>query len=329
MQKNLWKLLKNGIGMVSKCWYDFGEFIISYIFNCKTILCIEIDREGYIVNHNDYLNLLLHGERIGDKNLLNEFFIIESSIESKLRGLACNKVEMRLRNEESIKLNGYLFESEDGCLYMMEKNMESADKLFEQMDEINLELSNLTREINRKNRGLNQKNHIITEMMYQDPLTKLSNRRYLNEQFRILKNKYEIGEIRSMTLVIMDIDYFKQVNDSFGHDVGDEVLIRFSNLIRQYTRDEDLKVRFGGDEFIVVFLNVEERIIVKRLNLLREEFKVNILDGIAHKLTASFGVAEYLSGQEFDDFVKNADKALYEVKKNGRDGICFGEGIIK
>ena len=153
-----------------------------------------------------------------------------------------------------------------------------------------------------------------------DPLTGVGNRRYFNVS---LKN--EINDAHRykypLSLIMFDIDFFKQVNDTHGHDIGDEVLKEYTKLISKLLRSGDEFCRIGGEEFIVILphSNIENALkIADKLRCAVERHK-KILP-----ITMSFGVVEYEEGEEFDTLFKRADDALYRAKENGRNRVELG-----
>jgi two-component system cell cycle response regulator len=153
--------------------------------------------------------------------------------------------------------------------------------------------------------------------MNQDPLTKLSNRRHLFEKFEVISKKYNNDKIDNVIAVITDIDRFKEVNDTFGHDVGDEVLIIFADLITSFTRNEDVRVRFGGDEFFILFVDTPIEVVLNRVNELIEAFSL-VLPQLKHIFSASFGIVKMRKNDDLVNLIKMSDEALYQSKQNGK-----------
>jgi len=146
----------------------------------------------------------------------------------------------------------------------------------------------------------------------QDPLTGLWNRRrlylYIEEVIpRAIRRNIPFS------IVLLDIDHFKKINDTMGHDSGDKFLIQISRWISDLVRDEDLVVRYGGEEFMIVMPSADiqeaEKLTARILKHIREN----------SGQTVSAGIASYSSEMNFNDLVIQADEALYIAKKNGRD----------
>lgn len=153
-----------------------------------------------------------------------------------------------------------------------------------------------------------------------DSLTKIYNRDFFNKMANIKIDKYKYGR-DSFVLVMMDIDHFKNVNDTYGHLVGDEVLIDLSNLIKTHIRENDIFARYGGEEFVLLLdVNLEKsRYVVEHLRDVIEKKEFNKVS----KITCSFGITEYKKNDTINSMIKRADKALYEAKERGRNRVCL------
>ena len=123
------------------------------------------------------------------------------------------------------------------------------------------------------------------------------------------------------TLLMLDIDKFKNLNDTFGHDAGDDAIRRLSKVLREGTRGIDLAARIGGEEFTVLLVETRKDVgfeVAERLRMAIKSLEIPRAGG----MTASFGVAECPSdAQTAADILKAADVALYEAKRNGRDQV--------
>lgn len=163
------------------------------------------------------------------------------------------------------------------------------------------------------------------ELAIVDGLTGLNNRRYLDNHLKILFDRAAVRG-RPISICMTDIDRFKLVNDTYGHDVGDEVLREFAARIRSTVRGADLACRYGGEEFVVVMPDTPMELaasVAERLRAIVEDkpFYVRSIDREL-SITASLGIAT--SSGAFgapDEILKHADKALYEAKHAGRNRV--------
>lgn len=155
-----------------------------------------------------------------------------------------------------------------------------------------------------------------------DGLTQLANRTYFDEKLTemiLLHQRYK----EPFSLMMIDLDYFKNINDSHGHQAGDRILKGVAFKIKASLRESDFLARFGGDEFALILIKTSidpaATLAEKLCNNVRESRF--ILDGIDFKVTLSIGVAEVSADDTPETLLKRADEALYLVKERGRDGV--------
>ncbi|UTW00539.1 GGDEF domain-containing protein [Marinomonas rhizomae] len=159
----------------------------------------------------------------------------------------------------------------------------------------------------------------------QDPLTGLLNRRGLNLYFSQELDNAEVSNL-ALSLILIDIDYFKKVNDMYGHDIGDRCLIEIANTLSQAIRKTDIIARFGGEEFIIILPNTQEieaEVIAEKLRVLISEQKFS-------EFKLSLSITQGLTQRHSDNdnalkMIKRADKALYKGKEQGRNCIQRSE----
>ncbi len=169
----------------------------------------------------------------------------------------------------------------------------------------------------------------LHEQATTDPLTGLSNRaefdRGLNEAV-----ESSLNEGGTVSVVIADIDRFKQVNDVYGHQAGDEVLTVFAKLLRRFSREEDLVARYGGEEFVVLCPDCDNAAATRRAEMVRRELAQLSHHCLDHQtVTASFGVTEIQLGDDSETMLRRADRALYQAKDGGRNRVVqLGAGLL-
>jgi len=171
---------------------------------------------------------------------------------------------------------------------------------------------------------LNQKNKQLTKMATRDALTSIANRYLFEELFEkelAQSNRYD----RVLSLIIMDIDHFKSVNDTHGHNAGDSVLKELSTLIISKIRLGDTFARWGGEEFVLMLpsavLEEAEKVALK----LRSAIEAHAFDNVG-RITCSFGITQVASTDRLESAIAKSDRALYEAKENGRNQvICYRE----
>lgn len=172
----------------------------------------------------------------------------------------------------------------------------------------------------RKGLDASVRTSMLEQMAFKDMLTGIENRRAVHQLFEKLNS-----ESKTYSIIFFDIDYFKKVNDQYGHSVGDSVLIEISRIISCGLNKSDFFARWGGEEFIVI---TKKETIDKTLKL-AEKLKLLISQHqfkVVGKLTASFGISESQPGQLAELVLEQADQALYSAKASGRNKIMiFGE----
>jgi diguanylate cyclase (GGDEF)-like protein len=161
------------------------------------------------------------------------------------------------------------------------------------------------------------------QLAHYDPLTELSNRRdalrlLKQEQARIDRNK------EPLSIILCDVDYFKKVNDVYGHNAGDAVLKKLAQLFSDNIREQDHIARWGGEEFLFIL----PQTVAKNANIMAEKIQHNLqnynidYEGEKIKVTVSMGIQEFSDGQSIDEVINTADKYLYLAKDSGRNQIC-------
>ncbi len=168
---------------------------------------------------------------------------------------------------------------------------------------------------------LDTQQRLLEEMVSRDPLTRAGNRRSLKEDL--------VGAVRSMaergkpaTLILIDLDFFKQINDEHGHEIGDQTLVQFAEAVRRNIRDEDGFYRFGGEEFVVLLPDVSPET--------GREIAAKLHQAISGKLAGPAGLVRFSAGaaalqpnENWEQWLGRADKAMYAAKQAGRDRIHF------
>ncbi len=183
----------------------------------------------------------------------------------------------------------------------------------------NRKLARLNREVASANKKLRDKTRELEYISTRDSLTNLYNRRHIEEAFeterlRALRYKHDLA------LIILDIDYFKAINDTYGHQVGDGVLRTFANRLKTNIRATDILGRWGGEEFIIVCPEINRHNAVLMARGLCRKIGQTPFD-TAGTQTASFGVTALKTGDDIQAMVSRADHALYQAKSNGRNRV--------
>lgn len=164
---------------------------------------------------------------------------------------------------------------------------------------------------------------LVEKKIYEDPLTKVFNRRYFDERMFLYHNQGE--PVKEVTFIMVDLHDFKGVNDSFGHAVGDNVLLQTAEVLQSCIRENDSVVRMGGDEFLVILVNCDYKTAEQITKVARDKFMMKEEFGQKYLVTADFGIAYCPSfintPQCINQLLEEADKNMY-LDKNG---ICLWE----
>jgi len=233
-------------------------------------------------------------------------------------GASFNREAFCLDREKCLgfTLNG-LKTSEGLVITVTEARPESEyDELFNEISALNNELVNARRELARKNVELDRLASI-------DPLTGIPNRRvileFASEHF-LLAKRYNI----TFSLVMIDLDHFKRVNDTYGHQAGDVVLKKTGVLVERNLRDTDHVGRYGGEEILIVLPNTDASQAFQVAERIREDISREVFQaegGVSFTVTVSLGVSAYDGEDSLETLLGRADRALYRAKENGRNQV--------
>ena len=162
---------------------------------------------------------------------------------------------------------------------------------------------------------------ILEEKTVHDKLTGAYNREYFEKNYRDIIKEYHLKNYR-FALCLFDIDDFKKVNDTYGHDIGDYVLKELVSEISKFSRDDDILIRWGGEEFILIMKIKSENDLLKVLEHLRIRIEKHIFKKVG-KVTCSFGVTLYENYEDIESTIKRADLGLYESKAKGKNQVIM------
>ncbi|MEA1955639.1 MAG: diguanylate cyclase [Campylobacterota bacterium] len=174
-------------------------------------------------------------------------------------------------------------------------------------------------ELNEINNMLKSQNKEFEVLASTDPLTGLYNRHKFSELY-ISSYQAMTQRHNKMSIILLDIDFFKKVNDTYGHNVGDQVLIQISHTLLRTLRNIDIVCRWGGEEFIVLLPTAELEMAITIAEKIRKYIESLNID-IAGQVTASFGISEVKEGETMEDVINRADRALYIAKESGRNCV--------
>lgn len=159
----------------------------------------------------------------------------------------------------------------------------------------------------------------LEDLAVHDQLTKVNNRNKLKELSNLRGEMVVFSDI-NVSMLLLDIDFFKRVNDQYGHDAGDAVLVHLAQLLKKQVRMTDYVIRWGGEEFLIILPGCVVEQAARVAEIIRK--KVEESDNGVCPITVSIGVAPHEPG-DYNITIKNADKALYEAKRSGRNKVVM------
>lgn len=170
---------------------------------------------------------------------------------------------------------------------------------------------------------LDRANAQIITLMNTDVLTGLANRRFFAD---VLDRSMSFASRHEqpLSIIMADLDHFKSVNDTYGHEAGDRVLIAFGQVLSRGIRKEDLAARFGGEEFILMLPGITSEDAMILAERLRKSLENLAFPALKTRVTASFGIAQYRPDDTFETLVNRSDEALYAAKAAGRNRVMTG-----
>jgi diguanylate cyclase (GGDEF)-like protein len=193
----------------------------------------------------------------------------------------------------------------------------------EELSQLGSALDRMAEHLERRDARLNETLEKLRALAVTDALTGLYNRRYfwdaLEREFIAARRKPSV-----LSVILIDLDHFKHVNDEWGHEAGDRVLEKASDLLRSHIRGSDIAVRYGGEEFAVLLPGTGAAVAEERAEELRREMQALEIDynGARIRITLSAGLAESTAAAEDGrDLMKRADEALYTAKAAGRNRV--------
>ncbi|MFW5857464.1 MAG: diguanylate cyclase [Planctomycetota bacterium] len=185
------------------------------------------------------------------------------------------------------------------------------------------ELEESNRALEESKRKLEQVNALLERLSVTDDLTGLQNRRHFNEIFD-LETRRAMRYYHPLSVIMLDIDHFKEVNDTYGHPAGDRVLQKLGQILRDHLRETDIIARYGGEEFIMALPETTPEIAHRVAERLRERIENESFgteNGKPLQITVSIGLVSRLGQLDAKDLVASADEALYRAKRAGRNRV--------
>lgn len=314
----------SGSAELKQLFISQPEMIAEYLLSSGRLAILLLDLQGTILDCNPFF---LESVKLDEKPVGQSISAFLSNAfppgEDMTEGV-CQPIKFTFALNHSLEhaLSGNVLRVNNGYLIFANTVRLTDHELMATLSRLTDELTDLTRELNKKNRELAAANQTITQLMNTDPLTGLTNRRQLEELLDTEMSKAR-RHSRPLAALMTDIDHFKSINDTYGHDAGDKVLAKVAQALRSTCRKEDIVARYGGEEFIVILPDSPAAATVECAERIRKTIQETPHPGIDRPVTASFGAALFLTSDSQESLIKRADTALYEAKESGRNRVVL------
>lgn len=308
----------------SEFWQQHQEVIKSFLWYRSNLIIILLDLDKIIVDANWGFARLLGAAQPWRQQPLRAFLTPDSADTLQAFPEPQRECQIRLhlltQTAGSTLLTCHVGHIETGYIIFGEKPLPSHTEVIQQLADLTQELTNISRKLAQKNRELAEANAAIAQMMRTDPLTGLANRRFLEEAMMTLISAARRHGL-PLSLVMVDLDHFKEINDTWGHDTGDQVLREFGKILKDNTRLEDLAARYGGEEFVLLLPHTTWEGARHLVHRIQDRLASQQFLGMERLLTASFGISQLQSQDDAETLIKRADQALYLAKRRGRNRV--------
>jgi len=244
--------------------------------------------------------------------------VITDIILPVMGGLELTKTIKKDQDCDVIVMTGY----SDDYSYEEAINIGASDFVIKpvRLEELLLRLKRVLKERNLTNERIRMMEK-LQKLAVTDGLTKLYNSRSFYSQLETEVDRFNRYK-HPLALLLLDLDHFKDYNDTYGHLEGDKVLVRFSQIIKTCLRANDTAYRYGGEEFTVILPETggdEAGLVAQRIRAALETERFSPINGKGVKITISIGVTEYQTKEELSTFIQRADRAMYRSKQKGRN----------
>ena len=288
---------------------DNKKYIISIVPLGKEFLCTTSEISKLTIDYKSKMNNMMIIVVLILLTIVPLIFYFSSIIVKPILSLMKESIKVKNRNFDKVKLVD---------TNVLEIHLLSTS-LLNMSTSIDEYQTNLETKVKERTLELYKINEELKLLSVTDKLTGLYNRMKLDvviEEEVNRANRYD----QKFGLIIIDIDFFKSVNDTYGHQVGDTVLVEFASILKESVRKTDIVGRWGGEEFIVISIESSLESTLKLANKIRENIEQFQFSIVKHK-TASFGVSSYKRNEKIEETINRADKALYLAKESGRNQV--------
>ncbi|MGM0421306.1 MAG: GGDEF domain-containing protein [Bacillota bacterium] len=303
--------------LIQECPYPFSNFLKKV----TDILIIIFDKQGMILDCNTTFTDLV-GTFEGKSNIINHI-AHKSRAELALpqdKGVQRQNLSFLRENSLPYKTNSFIYSKGDRYILFGAHRLNDNEEILNKLTQLNNELTNKSRELTKKNIQLERSKEKIEELLRTDHLTGLKNRKAFMEYLEKMSAQ-ALRHTFPLTVIMLDLDRFKKINDTYGHSTGDKVLIALADILKKNSRQEDMAARIGGEEFLILLPHSDLDDSMQMAERIRQAIENMNIPSISENITASFGVTIFQEGDDFDSILNRVDNALYKAKAAGRNKV--------
>jgi len=292
-----------------------------------TVVAAVLDRNGVLLEANaGFLRLLAPtttspmGSKVARFFIQPNFATLMAAVEGDNADCYQGLLTIGDYAGPSRTLRGRAWRTDTGLRILAEYDIAELESLADAVLNLNRESAIAQHGLIQANSALTRSRSRFLEDSLTDALTGVGNRRRFEQALEIEINRDRRGK-GPLSAVMADVDDFKRVNDEHGHGVGDQVLADLGELLKSQTRSTDVVARFGGEEFVVLLPHTDLAQATLKAEQFRTALEVRVIVALGRPVTASFGVAELVDGEDRESFFARIDAALYRAKGEGRNRV--------
>jgi diguanylate cyclase (GGDEF)-like protein len=321
-ESSLENLMPVIIDLCQRFLYDYTKEINNITNRLNTIIRMLLFLEK---EYSKFLDLSINNYSQSEREFKDGLVSSLNQIQKTVKGTDFKTDADKLLNQLSLRI--------EGLLVAVKKKSEEDAKLLSSLTEEKESLINRLDNVRRDYDNFVSQSHktliemeTIKSISLRDALTQVYNRRAYDEQIGTTIENYKKGKIQTFSLIIFDIDFFREVNNNYGHLAGDSILTNVGRIVKESLRSDDFIFRYGGDEFIVLLPEAKIPDAFKVAEKLRHqlevvEFRLSRTSETCIHISISVGVTEVNEGDTISSIFARADKALYESKTKGRNRV--------
>jgi len=301
----------------------------AWLKDFRAIAVALISEDGQIVEANEGFMSTLEGitEGFTTANFIEPSFQLLCRSPAQPNGLIYHGL-LKLGAPEGAHrtFSGRVYRMNQMLFVAAEMDIAAFEQIHEDNERLKKEVDDVKRQLSKRNHALQAALEEITELKQHDTVTGLPHRVILDMRMEEEITRWERSR-RPLALMLMDLDNFGKLNAEYGRDVGDEVLKHIATLLKQAVRAVDVAVRYGGQEFAILLPETNEMGALIVAERMRMDLSSQLILPLLEPITASFGVAIYLSGEQREEFYSRAWRALKHAKAHGKNAITMA-GVV-